>query len=335
MLSNDPSGADVRLLDSMGAGQNHNDREAYLRVLAGREPATSFLELRHRVGPETLTARFFAVNDFARIVAAIQRRSTLADVYIGCAPRCRRSGTRRDVARVWVLWAECDGAAAAHAAQHYDPQPAIVVGSGSGDNVHAYWPLREPLSPQEAERANLRLAHAIGADRACFDVARILRPPGSWNHKHQPPAPVRAIRLDAGTRFDAHRVLRDAPAVDDLRVERRWDDRHGRDARRDPLLQIEPARYVSELLGVQARPGRKVRCPFHRDERPSLHVHPTAERGWCCFSCGRGGSIYDLAAALWSIPPRGREFIELKQLLAERFADEVRRPVRAVARELP
>jgi hypothetical protein len=131
------------------------------------------------------------VNDHAGIVAAIDRRAPLA----------------------------------------YDPEPAIVVRSGSGANVHAYWPLREPLSPQDAERANLRLAHTIGADRACVDVARILRLPGSWNHKHEQPAPVTTMRLEAGIRFDAGRVLQEASPVEDLRLERRWSDRSARDVR--------------------------------------------------------------------------------------------------------
>ena len=35
--------------------------------------------------------------------------------------------------------------------------------------------------PFEAEAANLRLAVAIGADLACFDASRILRPPHTWD----------------------------------------------------------------------------------------------------------------------------------------------------------
>jgi hypothetical protein len=334
MLLNDPSGADVRLLDSMGAGQNHDDREAYLRVLAGREPATSFLELRHRVGPETLTARFFAVNDFARIVAAIQRRSTLADVYIGCAPRCRRSGTRRDVARVWVLWAECDGAAAAHAAQHYDPNRRSWWGRDRettstptgrcANRCHR----RRPSGPTSASRTpsapivRASTSHEFSGLRARGTTSTNRRRPSELYGSTPEPGSTHTACSEMRRRSTTY-----ASSVDGTTA-------MGATPGGIPCSRSS-RRYVSELLGVQARPGRKVRCPFHRDERPSLHVYPTAERGWCCFSCGRGGSIYDLAAALWSVPPRGREFIELKQLLAERFADEVRRPVRAVARELP
>jgi hypothetical protein len=259
------------------------------------------------------------------VISAIARRSASTDVYIGCAPRTRRSGTKNDIDLVWVLWAECDGEAAARAALAYRPAPPIVVASGSGPNLHAYWPLRKPLSPRDAEVANLRLANALGADRVCYDAARILRPPGSWNHKRRPPSPVRAIRVDAGATFKFADVLARAPNIELQPLERRWHDRGVRETNGDPLLRIPPAVYVGRLLAVQARGGRKVACPFHPDERPSLHVYPTAGRGWSCFSCGRGGSIYDLASALWDVGTRGRDFIQLRQRLTEQFAAELDR----------
>ena len=165
------------------------------------------------------------------------------------------------------------------AARSFTPAPAVVIGSGSGSNCHAYWPLREPLAPAQAEAFNLRLAHALGADRACFDASRILRPPGSWNHKHQPPRPVTVITMQRGLAFDAREVAGHLPQPDAERLARRWQPRPERDTRGDPLLAIEPATYVANLIGV--RPGRdhKVRCPFHSEERPSLHVYPTAARG--------------------------------------------------------
>ena len=318
----------MRPQNGLGAvSTTHEDQVlmAYLEALAGRAPATSFLELRHRVGAQALRAEFLPVHEREVLATAIRTGAEERDVYIGCAPRTRRSGTKRDIDEVWVLWAECDGVAAARAATAHRPEPPIVIASGSGPNVHAYWPLRQPLSPREAELANLRLAHALGADAACYDAARILRPPGTWNHKGYPPRPVRAVRVRAGVSFDVADVVARTPTIDGTRVERRWVDRGQRAVPDDPLLRIRPAIYVSDLLGVHARSGHKTRCPFHTDERPSLHVYPTASRGWSCFSCGRGGSIYDLAAEVWGTGTRGREFIELRSRLTERFAVELHR----------
>jgi CHC2 zinc finger len=296
-----------------------DDLDAYLMALAGASPASAFIEIRHRVGEQSMVGEFHPAHDRAALTSAICRRARHTDVYVGCAPRTRRSGTKNDIAELWVVWAECDGVEAARAARAYEPAPAIVVASGSGSNVHAYWPLKQPLSPLDAEVVNPRLAYAIAADRVCFDAARILRPPGTWNHKHDPPSPVRALRLERDVAFSVSEVVAHAARAE-------------RDVAGDPLLRIPPAVYTSELLGVPARPGRKVHCPFHDDAYASLHVYPTAARGWSCFSCGRGGSIYDLAAGVWRLRPRGREFLELRRLLTERFSRELARPARGIER---
>lgn len=301
-------------------GSPVDDLDVYLATLAGGAPDSAFLEIRYRVSITALAAEFIPAHDRTTLASAVRGRAARSDVYVGCAPRVRPSGTKRDITELWVLWAECDGLGAARAARSYEPAPSIVVASGSGPNLHAYWPLRSPLAPRDAEVANLRLAYALGADRVCFDAARILRPPGTWNHKHAPPQPVKALRMERGVAFEASDVIARAPAIEIERIERRWTDRGARDLRGDPLLRIPPALYVSELLGVPARAGRKVHCPFHDEQHPSLHVYPTAARGWSCFSCGRGGSIYDLAAGVWRLRTRGREFVELRHLLHERFA---------------
>src|SRR3954454_23008682 len=137
---------------------------------------------------------------------ALGRRT---DVYVGCAPRTRRYGGRDAVERAYVLWADCDGEAAraalareaaVAARERSEPAPAIIVASGTSQNCHAYWPLTEPLARDELQRANRRLAYALGADPASADAARILRVPGTFSHKHRPPTHVVALRLDADRR---------------------------------------------------------------------------------------------------------------------------------------
>lgn len=86
----------------------------------------------------------------------------------------------------------------------------------------------------------------------------------------------------------------------------------------DPLLTIAPREYIEKLTGVEVPASGHMRCvlPGHENERtPSLKVYETPERGWYCFGCGRGGSIYDFGAALWGMPTRGRKFRELRARL--------------------
>jgi hypothetical protein len=83
----------------------------------------------------------------------------------------------------------------------------------------------------------------------------------------------------------------------------------------DPLLSVPPPVYFERLTGLRVGRSGKLRCLFHDDRSPSLHVYPEAGRGWYCFGCGRGGSVYDLAALLWGRDTRGGDFLELRREL--------------------
>jgi hypothetical protein len=169
----------------------HETATRFFTALAGTAGRGELLELRYRLDDGQRMGQVFdrptGLRGLATRAIALGRRT---DVYVGCAPRTRRHGGRDAVRRAFVLWADCDGDAAVTALQDFDPAPAIVIASGSGSNCHAYWPLLDPIGADELERANRRLAHALGADPASADAARILRIPGTWSHKHQPPTPV-------------------------------------------------------------------------------------------------------------------------------------------------
>jgi hypothetical protein len=204
----------------------------------------------------------------------------------------------------------------------FEPAPAIVIGSGTASNCHAYWLPTEPLERGELERANRSLAYVLGADPASADAARILRVPGTLSHKHQPPTPVDAIRLEFGQRVKAADVvgaLPDPPAP----ARSTFTPAPAPARRDDPLLAIAPEVYVRRLLGVEVPRHRKVPCPFHDDRHASLHVYETAERGWYCFgACRRGGTIYDLAAPLYGYTARGEDFVRLRAELRRLFGLE-------------
>jgi len=87
----------------------------------------------------------------------------------------------------------------------------------------------------------------------------------------------------------------------------------------DPLRAISPVDYVERLTGRRPDRTGKLRCPFHADTRPSLHVYPDPDQGWFCFGCRRGGSIYDFAVYLWHSNARGHAFLELRRTLAAVF----------------
>ena len=301
-----------------------SDRQAtvlrFLQVLAGDSDPGELVELRYRLDDGRMGQLFYSPGRLRGLATRALMLGRRTDVYVGCAPRTRRHGGRDAVARAFVLWADCDGEHAAAALERFQPQPSIVIASGSGRNCHAYWPLTEPLEREQLERANRRLAHALGADPASADAARILRLPATYSHKHQPPAPVEALRLDVGRRMPAADVvggLTDPPRAP--RAVAAPPVQQGDDA----LLAIAPDVYVQRLLGVEVPRHRKVRCPFHDDRHASLHVYESTERGWYCYGrCRRGGTIYDLAAPLYGYDARGEDFRRLRAELRRLFGLE-------------
>lgn len=286
----------------------------YASALFGRAPDGALVEVRFRV-PSGMGQRFHSLSPLGHVVESIGALSARTDVYIGVLPRRRRGGGRADlVEQAAVVWADCDTGESVRALRAFHPSPAMVVAS-SQDKRHAYWFLTEPASLDVIERTNRRIALALGADVRCSDPARILRPGGSVNWKRAVPEAVRLLYLAPSERVsvaELDRVLPSEPAPPEPIIR----PRRPRIGRGDPLETIPPPVYVEQLTGQRVGRSGKIRCPFHHEDRtPSLHVYDDPEQGWYCFGCGRGGTIYDLAALLWDRGTHGREFIELRREL--------------------
>ena len=115
--------------------------------------------------------------------------------------------------------------------------PTAVVDSGGG--CHAYWVLSRTVAVDERNRRDLVMLQRawvdfVGSDPAAKDLARVLRVPGTWNHKYDPPRPVRLIEYRSMRRYDFDHVrllvgdhLAQLKAEDERRIEedaRRTDD---------------------------------------------------------------------------------------------------------------
>lgn len=75
------------------------------------------------------------------------------------------------------------------------PKPVIV---NSGRGLHVYWVLEEEVTREEWEPVAKRLkevcaAQGMWADNNCFEVARILRVPGTLNYKGEEPVAVDVV----------------------------------------------------------------------------------------------------------------------------------------------
>jgi hypothetical protein len=89
------------------------------------------------------------------------------------------------------------------------PKP-IIVNSGRG--IHVYWPLtcdvsREEWEPVASRLRELCVLHSFHIDGKVFEVARILRIPGTFNFKDDPPTPVEVISYAPPVDYEAFRNL--------------------------------------------------------------------------------------------------------------------------------
>ena len=295
---------------------------AYLTVLAGTAEPRQFLDVRWRQPGGPMRRRFLPakhLKDAARLLTDLASRN---DVYVGVAARDGQShGGRAAISALQMAYIESDHPSTAERLAAFTCPPTMVVASGSPGHHQVYWLLDRRCPVGAVESANRRLALALAADPASSDGARILRPPGTLNHKHNPPRPVTLLVLREHARFTLAQLTDQLPEDPEPRVSARPTAGHrvGRTPLDRDLLAIPGAEYVRVLTGRVPNREGKVLCPFHSDNHPSLQLYP--DGGFYCFGsgCKAGGTIFDFAGRLWGVPPRGIGFLELRERLAGMF----------------
>ena len=132
-------------------------------------------------------------------VAQFCRAHAHENVYVGVSTRREIGrGDKAGCRELWVAFADLDfkDIAEPTARQRLRDSPlapSLIIESGGG--LHCYWTLAAPFvlpaDEAAAERRLKRLARHFGSDLSVAETARILRIPGTFNHKIPPPRPVR------------------------------------------------------------------------------------------------------------------------------------------------
>jgi hypothetical protein len=144
---------------------------------------------------------FHEESQFAEADALVL--STLGhDVYFGVLPRLEKDGKGSAIADTSrVIWADFDAKTYVGKEQSFQavasvaPEPQIVVDSGHG--YHAYWLLDRDYPFEGVREVMKGIAVVTGADPKTHDKARILRVPGTENHKDPTEVlPVRLLRFN-------------------------------------------------------------------------------------------------------------------------------------------
>ena len=195
--------------------------------------------------------RFVSVRRVHETARPNHRFGRRADVYVGVALRDRAHGGKDAISGSHLLYIECDDPGARERLEDFAYSPSMIVASGSPGHLHIYWRLRERASSAQVESANRRLALALHGEPGCVDIARLLRPPTSLNHKHTPPVAVKLLAHNDHARY-ALPELTDSLPEDPLpsRIERRAGSTpQGRAHRARPRTARDPRRRV------RSRPG--------------------------------------------------------------------------------
>ena len=133
------------------------------------------------------------------------------DIYFGVGARKRHGGrTKDDVLYLKTCWIDIDEKDPKKKREKIEElkrwfkPPTIIVDSGGG--LHVYFVLKEPVYETDFQRVvavNRGLAQEFNGDRAvASDIARILRLPGTLNHKYDPPRPVKILYFNPQALYD-------------------------------------------------------------------------------------------------------------------------------------
>ncbi|MBA3376656.1 MAG: hypothetical protein H0U00_12755, partial [Actinobacteria bacterium] len=122
-------------------------------------------------------------DDRERFLEEAMERAATDDVYV--APYLRSNASRKKGSALPSRWLYAD--ADEPLGSILSPSGVALLGPGgllvdSGRGRHPYLHLPEELEPDVLERLNRHLARALGAD-AGWAENKVLRLPGTWNHK--------------------------------------------------------------------------------------------------------------------------------------------------------
>ncbi len=164
------------------------------------EDCEGFIELRAIRGDEVDRA-FFRLDQLEEATAWAARCEDF-NIYFGaCTRKDDSSGKKDNLYDLPGLWVDFDFKdfesgedQVIKTLKGFRPQPSLLVHSGGG--IHAYWKFRKPVPPTPELESMLKgLCRHLHGDLGATDLPRILRVPGTWNHKYEPIRPVKILHI--------------------------------------------------------------------------------------------------------------------------------------------
>ena len=189
-----------------------NPFEEFIRSLFEHVPPGS-IEVRiwdDRGGDKSAERHWYGTA--AELIDACPKITARADrqhagVFFGVLPRkSEGTGKSEDALPGMAAWADFDfrdfeggEAECRRMLAGFPLPPTVLVRSGHG--FHAYWVMKEPAEPLVLCDLSARLAANLGGDRVA-DAARVMRLPGTQNHKDLEPIAVEIEALALERRYN-------------------------------------------------------------------------------------------------------------------------------------
>jgi hypothetical protein len=144
--------------------------------------------------------QFFEIDDIAGIDKFCWRNKK-QNIFYGICTRDGRTyndtkGGKKNIQDVPCVWCDIDfkdtpRKLVAARLKEFPFKPSVIITSGGG--IHVYWQLKQPANKSDTatvEEVNRRIVAHLGGDPNSTDIARVLRPPETFNYKYVPPRPV-------------------------------------------------------------------------------------------------------------------------------------------------
>lgn len=149
----------------------------------------------------------FHPSDCFEWLAGVMNHHKGKNLYFGVATRDGKGGGKQNIVNIPALFIDLDlketpRETVINRFKEIPLKPSAVVETGGG--WHLYWRLKEPLGKDDIgnfENYLLRLATYFHGDLNAIDASRILRVPGSKNHKYTPPKLVVLKQLNKNLEY--------------------------------------------------------------------------------------------------------------------------------------
>lgn len=195
-------------INGLEADQSQRDILLFLKILYANAPQDTYIGLSlQKAGQKLFEHQTIATTDHDRLIRRITQRIDRYNIFLRVAPLREKPidgrGDESLSSGAAVLWSDIDCADVDRVTsilERLAQPPTLIIKSGHG--VHAYWLLAafstDHLNIKESNRALQNQINTLAGEEIAddvYDLARIMRVPGSINLKNGSPQPVKTVQF--------------------------------------------------------------------------------------------------------------------------------------------